>query len=77
MDKISQTHEAINRAWRPGSLRFAKAKPGFWKQMLSTEEEIGILYLRGDMAGLDKILKEYKSLMIGVAEEYKRVSQGG
>jgi hypothetical protein len=75
MALINQTFEEIDQAWQPGALAWAKKKSGFWQKMISLEERISEAALNREIPALKQTLEEYRTLMMGMIEEFKNVGR--
>jgi hypothetical protein len=71
---IDETLEDINQEYKPGTLPWMKAnRPAEWEKMLTLERSINETALVGNQGGLRGVLDEYRGLILGMVEEYKKM----
>jgi hypothetical protein len=69
---LSQTLREINEAWVPGTLEWVKrTNPNDFERMVAFEGDINRIALEGNVNRLVEALRNYKELMISVAEAFK------
>jgi hypothetical protein len=68
---IGPAVQEIDAGWEYGTLAWMKWNcPKEWKKMLGLEKRINNSALRGDTEGLKHALREYRVLMLSMAEEF-------
>ena len=68
----NETLERINQEYQPGTLVWTKVnKPDAWGKMLTMEERINKMALRGDLDGLRGALSNYQGLIFTMVKEFR------
>jgi len=74
---IDQTLEEINREYKSGAIAWMKErKPREWIRVLPFEAEVNEAVLKRDIKAVQKVLAEYRALMLTMIREFSLTAGG-